>query len=91
MKTIKPSAHQLFVKPDEKETKTASGLYMTEASAEKPSTAVVINVGSEVQGFEPDDKVVYKSYASTEIKLNGDEYMLLADEDVLGVIVDTGE
>lgn len=91
MQTIKPSAHQLFVKPDEKESKTVSGFLLAESAAEKPSTAVVINVGTDVYSFNPDDRVVYKSYAGTEIKLNGDEYMLLADEDVLGVIVETGE
>lgn len=86
MKTIKPSKYQLFVKPDEKEVKTASGFILSESAVEKPATASVINVGSEVTDYKRDDTVVYKSYAGTDIKLNGDDYMLISEEDVLGVI-----
>lgn len=88
MQTIRPAAKQLFCKPDEAVTTTKSGFLLAEGAAEKPKTGSVINIGNEVKGFRPDDRIVYKAYAATEIKLDGEEYFLIAEEDVLGAIYD---
>lgn len=87
MQTIRPNHNQVFAKPDDAEKKTASGILLTEA-AEKPKTAVVINVGSDVTSVRPDDRFVYKPYTITDIKLNNEDYLLISDEDILGVVLD---
>lgn len=89
MQTVKPASNQLFCKPDEAITKTASGILLEKKSAEKPRTAKVINVGDGVKGYQPNDTIIYKSYSTSEIKLNGNEFFLVEDRDVLGTIVET--
>lgn len=89
MKTIKPAPTQLFCQPDEAVTKTPSGFILSEKSVDKPKTAEVINVGSEVREYKPKDRIAYKPYSTSEIKLNDTEYFLVAEEDVLGTIVET--
>ena len=89
MQTIEPGSIFLFCKPDEAETKTKSGLLLTDQAAAKPKTAQVINVGTDVKGYRAKDTIVYKSYATTDIKLNGEDYLLLSQEDVLGKVVTT--
>lgn len=89
MTTVKPAKNQLFCKPDDAELKTASGILLGEKSAEKPRTAQVINVGSDVKQFQPHDTIIYKSYSINEVKLDGVEYFLVAEEDLLGTIVET--
>lgn len=89
MQTIRPANKYLFCKPEEATATTKSGIILAEAAVEKPKTAVVINVGAEVKGYSAKDKIVYKPYATTEFKLDGDEYFLIADEDVLGTVVKT--
>lgn len=87
MQTVQPAKNHLFCKPHEAETKTKSGLLLPGEAATIPSIAEVINVGEGVP-YASGSKVVYKTYASHDIKLNGDEYLLLALEDVLGEVVD---
>lgn len=88
MQTINPANDQIFAKPDEAETKTKSGIILSENVAEKPKTAVVINVGKDVKQFSRDDRIIYKPYAMTDIKLNNDDFILIAEEDVLGKVVE---
>ena len=87
MLTIKPSNNQLFCKPETPESKTNSGFLLLEKSKERPQTAKVINVGAGVEDFSSKDTIVYKPYATTEIKLEGEDYFLIAQEDVLGTVV----
>lgn len=88
MKTIKPNGSYIFAKPIERETKTASGFLLTEGAAEQPKSAEVINIGPNVTTVTPKSIIVYKIYTTTDIKLNGQEYILLAEEDVLGEVID---
>jgi chaperonin GroES len=89
MQTIKPASKHLFCVPKEASTKTNSGLLLTSKTAEKPHMADVINVGSEVKNYKSKDTIIYKPYATTEIKLAGKEYFLVAEEDVLGSVIET--
>ena len=89
MQTIQPSSRQLFCRPKEADTKTKSGFLLTVEAAEKPQMADVINVGSKVEQYKAKDTIIYKPYATTEIKLDGKDYFLVAEEDVLGSVVDT--
>lgn len=88
VQTVRPAKNQLFCKPVEAETKTTSGILLTSAAVEKPKLAEVINVGEGVTGFNPHDQIIYKSYSTTDIQLNRDEFFLVAEEDVLGIVVD---
>ncbi len=92
MQTIKPATNQLFCKPDEAEQQLSkSGLYIQKSAVDKPQTAQVVNVGSGVTGFKQKDKVIYKPYSTTDIKLEDVQYFLIAEEDVLGTVVESSE
>lgn len=88
MQTIAPTKGQVFAKPLEAITKTASGILLGDKSAEKPKMAEVVNVGEGVTAVKSQQVFVYKSYAATDIKLNAEDYLLIAEEDILGVVLD---
>lgn len=91
MQTIKPANQQLFCKKQEAVTQTKSGFLLTEKNAEKPQLADVINVGDDVKSFKSKDVVVYKPYATVDVKLEGEEYFLIHQDDVLGSVVNVKE
>ena len=88
MQTIKPSKGYIFAKQLETAKQTASGFFLPENAAEKPKIAEAINVGQGVTQVKPKDQFVYKSYATTEVKINKEDYLLVSEEDVLGVVLD---
>lgn len=88
MKTIHPSSKQLFAKPIEAETTTASGIILTQSTTFEPKYAEVINIGSEVTVAKQRDTIVYKEYATTDISLDGEDYILVNEDDVLGTIIE---
>lgn len=88
MLTIKPASNQLFCKPDKAETVTKSGFILAESAVDAPKTAEVINVGSGVKQFVQKDRVIYKAYSTTDITLEGVEYFLVSEDDILGVITE---
>lgn len=89
MQIIHPSAKQLFCKPKEAITQTRSGFLLAAESAEKPQMADVISVGSKVEQYKANDTIIYKPYATTEIKVDGKDCFLVAEEDVLGSVTET--
>lgn len=91
MQTILPNNTHIFARPSEAETKTKSGILLTDNVAEKPKTAEVINVGSKVTNYKAHDTIIYKPYASTDIKLNSEDFLLIDEEDVLGKVVEVNE
>lgn len=84
--TIEPSRGYLLAKPSKKETQVGSFL-LSEKSAEAPKLAEVIAVGPDVT-YQVGDFVIYKPYAMTEIKLNGEEHYLIEEQDILGRLKD---
>lgn len=91
MQTIKPAKNQLFCKPADNEKKTVSGILLTEKALDKPKTAEVINIGTDVKQFSPHDTIIYKSYSTTDVKLENVEYFLIEESDVLGTVVEVEE
>lgn len=91
---IKPLHDYVLLEKVEAEKKTASGIVLTEASKEKPSYAIVKAVGEgkmvDGQLVKPtvavNDKVVYKKYSGTEVKVDDVEYILVPESDILGII-----
>lgn len=88
MHTVRPAPSQLFCRQTEKETATKSGILLT-PTIEAPKIAEVINVGDSVAGYKQRDRIVYKPYATNEIRLNGAEFFLIDQEDVLGTVIET--
>lgn len=87
MQTILPAGKQVFAIEKEKETKKG-GFMFTENAAEKPLAAEVLAVGRDIDWISKGDTIVYKPYASTEFKLDNTDYILIHEEDILGLIKD---
>lgn len=85
---LKPLHDNVVLKKEEEENKTASGIILTSESKNKPSVGVVEAIGSGCKdaGYQVGDKVVYKEYSGTRVKLEEEEYIVIADEDILAVV-----
>lgn len=83
---IQPLADYVVAQQEAAEAKTASGIYLPEAAAEKPKTANVIAVGKKVDAVKVGDKILYKSYSTTDVKIEGQEYILVKEEDILATV-----
>jgi len=68
------------------ETKTASGLYLPDKATEKPKISKVVAVGPSVSQVKIGDRIIYKGYSTTDVKVGKDEYMLVKEEDILATV-----
>lgn len=92
--TIKPLADRVVVKAVEAEETTKSGIILTSAAKEKPQVAEVVAVGpgGKIDGndvtmyVKVGDKVLTSKYAGTEVKLDGVEYSIVRQSDILAVV-----
>jgi chaperonin GroES len=92
--SLQPLEDRIVVKPSEGEEMTASGLVIPDTAKEKPQEGEVIAVGP--GRFEDGDRVpldvkvgdtvIYSKYGGTEVKLGGDEYLILSARDVLAIV-----
>lgn len=90
---LKPLADRVVLKMTKAEETTKSGIILSEASKEKPQIAEVVAVGpgGNIEGKEikmyvkPGDKVVLSKYAGTEIKYEGEEYVIVKQNDILAI------
>lgn len=83
---IKPLADRVVAVRETAPTKTASGLYLPDNAKEKPVMAKVTAVGPDVKTLKVGDRIVYKEYSTTELKIDGTEYLLVKEEDVLATV-----
>ena len=83
---IKPLADRVVAVKEEAATKTASGLYLPDNAKEKPVLAKVVAVGPDVKSLKAGDKIVYKEYSTTELKIDTVEYLIVKEEDVLATV-----
>ncbi len=91
---IKPLGERVVIKKLEAEEKTKSGIVLTGSAKERPQEAEVVAVGSGavVDGnriemeVKVGDKVLYSKYAGTEVKVDGQEYTILKQEDILAIV-----
>jgi chaperonin GroES len=83
---IKPLADRVVAVREEAKTQTASGIYLPDTAKEKPVLAVVEAIGPDVKGIKKGDKIVYKEYTTTELKVDGVEYLIVKEEDVLATV-----
>jgi len=94
---LRPLQDRIIVKRLEEETMTAGGIFIPETAKEKPQKGEVIAVGNGKKTEEgkilpvdvkKGDKVLFGKYAGTEIKTEGEEYLMMREEDILAVIND---
>jgi chaperonin GroES len=85
---IKPLADRVMVKLEKNEAKTAGGIIIPDTAQEKTQTGSVTAVGddTEVIKVKVGDKVMYDKYAGTQIKLDGEEHLVLKMQDIIAVI-----
>ena len=87
---LKPLADRVLVKNDKSETKTASGIFIPEAAQEKSQTASVVAVGPGTEDekitVKVGDRVMYEKYGGTEVKIDGEEYLILKMSDIVAII-----
>ncbi len=93
---IRPLGDKVIIKRVEAEGKTAGGIVLPDAAKEKPKRGIVKAVGdgklldsgerSELQ-VKKRDEVLFTSYAGTEVKVNGEEYVIMDESDILAVLV----
>ena len=82
---LKPLNDRIVAIIDKPLEKTKSGILLGEAK-EKPAYAVVESVGPEVKDVKKGDKIIYKEYSTTEIKIDEHDYIILKEEDVLATL-----
>ena len=83
--TLKPLKDRVVAKIEKPLEKTKSGILLGEAK-EKPAYAVVESVGPEVKSVKTGDKIVFKEYSTTEIKIDEEDYIIIKEEDVLATL-----
>ena len=93
---VRPLGDKILIKRAEAQTKTDSGIYLPESAKDKPKEGKIVAVGSgllnkdtgEYMPFtvKKGDRVIFNSYAGTEIKIDDEELLIMTEDDVLGVI-----
>ena len=92
--TIKPLTDRVVIKAEESEETSKSGIVLTASSQEKPQFATVVAVGEggivdgkEVKMYvKVGDKVITSKYSGTEVKLDGEEYTIVRQNDILAIV-----
>jgi len=83
---LNPLGDYVVAQQEEAETKTASGLYLPDKAQEKPKVAKVLAVGKDAKQVKKGDRIVYKSYSTTDVKVGSEEYILVKEEDILATV-----
>jgi chaperonin GroES len=94
MTSIKPLGDRVVVQPKPAEEKTDSGLYIPDSAQEKPQRGTVraigegrVEDGTRIEmTVEEGDEVLYGKYAGTEVTLNGEEYLIMRESDIFGIV-----
>ncbi|MDR1486611.1 MAG: co-chaperone GroES [Deltaproteobacteria bacterium] len=92
---VRPLSDRILVKRLEEEEKTKGGIIIPDTAKEKPQQGKVVSVGTGkvledgkkiTPSVKPGETVLFGKYAGTEIKLDGQEYLILREDDIFGVI-----
>ena len=87
---IKPLADRVLVEPLEAETKTASGIIIPDTAKEKPQKGSIVAVGPGTKKnpvtVKVGDSVLYGKYSGTELKLDGKDYLIMRESDILAIV-----
>lgn len=87
---IKPLADRVLIKPSAAETTTASGIIIPDSAKEKPQKGTVVAVGNgtkdEPMTVKVGDSVLYGKYAGTELKFDGEDFLIMRESDIYAII-----
>ncbi|MAE47084.1 MAG: co-chaperone GroES [Planctomycetes bacterium] len=92
---IRPLGDRVLVQRVEAEDMTAGGILLPESAKEKPKEGIIISIGSgrtldngdkSTFSVAVGDRVLFTSYGGTEVKFNGEDYLIMREDDILGVI-----
>ncbi len=83
---IKPLADRVVAVREKAQAKTASGLYLPDNAKEKPVVAKIEAIGPDVKHLKVGDKIIYKEYSTTELKVDDVDYLIVKEEDVLATL-----
>ncbi len=92
---IRPLHDRVVVKRLEEETKTAGGIIIPDTAAEKPQQGEVVAIGSGIRGednelipldVKPGDRVLFGKWSGTEVKIDGQELLIMKESDIMGVL-----
>lgn len=92
---IRPLGEKVIVKRTEAESRTAGGILLPDSAKEKPKRGRVMAIGTgkllddgsrSAMQLKVDDEILFTSYSGTEIKYGGDEYLIMDESEVLGVV-----
>jgi len=87
---IQPLSDRVLVEPQEAETKTASGIIIPDSAKEKPQQGKVVAVGKGKKDHDMTvkvgDTVLYGKYSGTELKLEGEDYLMMREDDILAIV-----
>jgi chaperonin GroES len=87
---IKPLADRVVIEPKAAEEKTASGIFIPDTAKEKPQRGIIVAVGSGTKDVAMEvkvgDEVLYGKYAGTELNIDGADYLIMKQNDILAVV-----
>ena len=87
---IKPLADRVLIEPAKAETSTVSGIIIPDTAQEKPQKGIVVAVGNGTKDHEMSvkigDQVLYGKYSGTELKFEGNDYLMMRESDLLAII-----
>jgi chaperonin GroES len=87
---IKPLADRVLIEPSPAEEKTAGGIIIPDTAKEKPQKGTVMAAGpgkkDEPMTVKPGDVVLYGKYAGTEINVNGNDFLIMRESDILAIV-----
>ena len=96
---FRPLHDRVVVRRVESETKTAGGIIIPDTAAEKPQQGEIVAVGPGARDesgklvaldVKPRDKVLFGKWSGTEVKIDGQELLIMKESDIMGVLTDTG-
>ena len=83
---LQPLADRIVAKSLEAESKTSAGLYIPDSAKKKSQMGEVLAIGVDVKEVKVGDQIIYSEYGPNEVKIDGQELLLLKEEDVLAVV-----
>jgi chaperonin GroES len=90
MMKLKPLGDRVLLKRQEAEEKTQSGIILPDSAQEKPQAAVVVAVGPGKEDVtmqvKEGDQVIYSKYSGTDVKYDGEEYIIVSQSDIIAVV-----
>ena len=93
---VRPLGDKILIKRSEAQDKTDSGIFLPESAKDKPKEGKVISVGNGVLNkdtgeylpftVKKGDRVIFTSYSGTEVKIDDDDFIIMTEDDILGII-----